>query len=154
MTRMKGSRPWIIAILTTVVACGAPNPPEGITLRTEGVASESVIRASLISLIANPKQFEGKQVMVIGTARFEFESSALFLHREDYREHNLHNAIRVSISDRRLLERLARFNGSIVRVQGEFFTQVFSPDGEARGGLRDLAFIEPWPTEPLTSKVR
>jgi len=48
-------------------------------------AEQSQIESvSLIRLIANPDQYEGKFVRVTGFVRLEFEGNAIYLHREDF----------------------------------------------------------------------
>jgi hypothetical protein len=51
-------------------------------------ATQSDVHVSLIHLIANPEAFDGKPVSVMGFFRYEFEGTALYVHREDY-EHAL-----------------------------------------------------------------
>jgi hypothetical protein len=41
-------------------------------------------RVPLIQLIANPEKWDGKEVRVVGFARFEYEGDALYLSEEDY----------------------------------------------------------------------
>ena len=41
-------------------------------------------RVSLIQLIADPGRWDGKEVRVIGFARFEYEGDALYLSKADY----------------------------------------------------------------------
>ena len=43
---------------------------------------------SLLQLIANPNQYDGKLVRVIGFCRLEFEGNALYLNQADY-EHSI-----------------------------------------------------------------
>jgi len=39
---------------------------------------------SVVQLIANPQQYDGKQVRLIAFLNLEFEGNALYLHREDF----------------------------------------------------------------------
>ena len=44
----------------------------------------SVQDVSIVQVISNPPEFDGKRVRFIGFARIEFEGDAIYLHREDY----------------------------------------------------------------------
>lgn len=46
---------------------------------------EHMKAVSMIELIANPKKFDGKRVIVSGFVHFEFEGNALYFPEEDYR---------------------------------------------------------------------
>lgn len=48
---------------------------------------------SIVQLIANPIEYHGKFVRVIGFCRLEFEGDALFLHREDFEQALTKNAL-------------------------------------------------------------
>jgi len=47
--------------------------------------ADEPINVSLIQLIANPKEYDGKFVRVGGFASFEFEGDAIYLHKDDMR---------------------------------------------------------------------
>jgi len=53
---------------------------------------------SLIQLIANPAKYDGKQVLVVGFLRLEFEGNALYLHADDYKNNIYGNAIGVGVT--------------------------------------------------------
>ncbi len=48
---------------------------------------------SLVELIANPAQYDGRAVLVIGFLHLEFEGNELYLHQQDYEEHISKNGI-------------------------------------------------------------
>lgn len=48
---------------------------------------------SMVQLIATPEKFDGRQILVAGFLRLEFEGNCLYLHREDYEHLILKNAI-------------------------------------------------------------
>jgi hypothetical protein len=52
---------------------------------------------SLVQLIANPDQFEGKRVVVGGFLSLEFEGHALYLHQDDFRVSNTSNAVALEL---------------------------------------------------------
>jgi len=54
---------------------------------------------SMIQLIAAPAKFDGKRVRVIGFLHFEFEGDAIYLHREDFRNHVLKNGLWASVAE-------------------------------------------------------
>jgi hypothetical protein len=57
-----------------------------LSLPAPSVCDESVeTTVPLVQLIANPDRWHGKEVKVIGFARFEYEGDALYLSESDYR---------------------------------------------------------------------
>jgi hypothetical protein len=59
----------------------------------------SSIRVSLVQLLATPERFEGALVEVSGFLEVDFESTALYLHREDQENRLLANALWVGPSE-------------------------------------------------------
>lgn len=49
-------------------------------------ASESSkpLEVSMVSLLANPDQYEGRKVYISGYLHVEFEGTAIYLHQDDY----------------------------------------------------------------------
>ena len=85
-------------------------------------------KVSLVSLIANPQQFNGRRVRVVGVLRLELEGSALYLHREDYSERLTSNAVALEFGPDGPAPDVSRLAGDYVALQGIF-------DGENRGHL-------------------
>jgi hypothetical protein len=52
-----------------------------------------VVTQSRVELIATPEKFDGREILVAGFLRLEFEGNCLYLHREDYEHLISKNAI-------------------------------------------------------------
>lgn len=96
------------------------------TPKEYGTVSYDAIDVSLINLIANPQEYDGKTVRVYGVANMEFEGTALYFSKEDYKHGLSRNAIWLSI-DSELWENeyhnLQKFNGKYVLVEGTFVAE-------------------------------
>ena len=89
---------------------------------------------SIIKLISNPENYDGKKIQVIGVARFEFECNALFISKEAYEYYLLQNAVRLEGSpDIELLNGVDKFNGKYVLIEGYFYKN--QEPGGGRSGL-------------------
>jgi hypothetical protein len=71
---------------------------------------------SLIQLIANPKEYDGKSVRVSGVVNFEFEGDAIYLHRDDIRYSLTRNGLWLDAVGMHK----AKYNGKYVLVEGTF----------------------------------
>jgi len=59
---------FLVLALVVTIGVAVARPPEA--------AGDEVEWVSLIQLIANPREFDGKAVRIIGYARIEFEGTA------------------------------------------------------------------------------
>lgn len=53
----------------------------------------------MVSLLANPQQYDNKVIRTIGFACLEYEGNALYLHEEDYRYQNYKNALALRVAE-------------------------------------------------------
>ena len=104
-------------------------PPCGATADGTGC----VYTISLATLIARPELYDGLRVRVEGYIHFEFEGNALYVHREDYREHLSTNSLFVRL--RESFQRDRRCNDRYVIVEGRF---VRLADGTVQGHIVDI----------------
>jgi hypothetical protein len=65
----------LLVALGTAACVQKPAPPE--------VRSRQDDRVSIVQVLANPDEFDGKAVRLFGYLQLEFETYALWLHRED-----------------------------------------------------------------------
>lgn len=93
---------------------------------------------SLLALIVNPTAYDGKRVRVTGFAVFEFETSALFLSREDATHGVEVNS--VAVDTRRSLEELQQLNGRYVFIAATFKT---TTGKNRRGYLESIEILQP-----------
>lgn len=82
------------------------------------VAAEPV-EVSLVELIANPKDYDGKMVRVIGFVRLEFEGNSIYLHQDDYKHDITKNGLWIDATDD-MRKRQARFDQKYVLIEGTF----------------------------------
>lgn len=73
---------------------------------------------SMVALIANPAAYDGKPIRVTGFAVFEFETTALYLSKQDAVLGLDENSI--ALDTRRSLDELRELNGRFVFVSGIF----------------------------------
>src|SRR4026207_991872 len=72
--------------------------------------------ASIVQLIANPKEYDGKLVRVIGFASVEFEGTAVYLHQDDYKYDIPKNGLWLALD----VEGQKQFDGKYVLIEGTF----------------------------------
>jgi hypothetical protein len=70
-----------------------------------------------VELIGNPERYHDRQVVVRGYLSVESENDSLFLHREDYENHLVKNAVALSASS---YPDIAKFANRYVTVVGTF----------------------------------
>ncbi len=96
-----------------------------------GVLNHKVINVSFVQLLGNPKQWNGRAVMVEGILNLEFEGDALYLSKCDYEYAVTKNAIWIDIDITKLREidnvavvadgeKIKKANGEYVLVEGVF----------------------------------
>src|SRR5688572_7915518 len=121
-----------MALLPAAVGAQAVDslrPPCGATADGTGC----VYTISLSTLIARPELYDGLRVRVQGYIHFEFEGNALYVHREDYREHLSSNSLFVRL--RESFQRDRRCNDRYVIVEGQFTRLA---DGKRQGHIVDI----------------
>jgi hypothetical protein len=94
-------------------------------------------------LVANPTEFHGKIVRVIGFCRLEFEGNALYLHREDFERGITRNAVWLSVGWPVPKER-RQLSDEYVLVEGTFNGEAQGHMGLFSGELRSLTRMERW----------
>jgi len=95
---------------------------------------------SLVQLIANPDQFDGKRVVVGGFLSLEFEGRALYLHQDDFRVGNTSNAVALELPADWLTSTASIDCPSYryVRLEGEFSSQNTGHMGAFSGSLKSV----------------
>jgi hypothetical protein len=107
----------------------------------EPICIAEACQVSLVSLIANPANFAGKNVQVIGFATFEFEGNALYLSKEAAAIGDMASAIWLDI------EGLAdpnpeKLNQQYVLVAGTFDAENRGHIGMFAGTLKAIFRLE------------
>jgi len=106
-------------------------------------ASAQSVDVSLINLIATPREFDGKQVRVIGFARLEFEGNAIYLHREDYLQGITKNGLWLDV-ERLPKKSSASVNNRYVIVEGVFSMTDKGHLGLWSGSIQKVTRMDLW----------
>lgn len=106
-------------------------------------SSAQPVDVSLVSLIATPREFDGKQVRVIGFARLEFEGNAIYLHREDYLQGITKNGLWLDV-ERVPKKSAASANNRYVIAEGVFSMTDKGHLGMWSGSIQKVTRMDPW----------
>ena len=98
---------------------------------------------SLISLIATPKEFDGKQVRVKGFARLEFEGTAIYVHREDYLQGITKNGLWLDVEFNSKKSGPSTNNRYVI-VEGVFSMKNRGHFGLWSGSILSITRMDPW----------
>jgi len=107
----------------------------------------AVSDVSLVQLIGNPEQFEGKPVRVVGAFRLEFEGNAVCLHADDVRARISKNCLWISLDYKKLAsteEVLSSLNGHYVLLEGTFTAKQRGHFGMYSGSLEGVWRVTDW----------
>ncbi len=104
---------------------------------------------SLIQLVANAQQYDGKKVRFIGFLRIEFEGDAIYLHREDFENGIFGNAVWVNIPADMTKRQREDVNVRYVICEGVFRAGRHGHMGLFSGEIDGVTRLEYWsgPTE-------
>jgi hypothetical protein len=97
----------------------------------------------MVQLLANPDQYDGKGITVIGFLRFEFEGNELYLHEDDYRNGISKDGFWVSL-DPRVRDDANKLNMHYVLAVGVFDARNKGHMSMTSGEIR-VTFVELWP---------
>lgn len=107
--------------------------------------TESVkpVDVPLVRLIANPDQFDGKLIRVIGFLELTFEGNVLYLHRQDYEKAILGNGIWVYVTPE-IDENRKSLSRSYVLLEGIFSAIDRGHQNGFSGSLNHIRRAEFW----------
>jgi hypothetical protein len=106
------------------------------------VAAES-LDVSLVQLIANPKDYDGKVVRVIGFARLEFEGNAVYLHEDDYKHSIYRNGLWIDVTDD-MQKKKAELDKKHVLLEGTFNARETGHMGLWSGSIQKITRFQAW----------
>jgi hypothetical protein len=129
----------IIGAALIALGFGAISARES-SMDTETKAQQPT-RVSLVQLIANPREYDGKLVRVIGFVSVEFEGTAVYLHQEDYKHDITQNAIWLEMD----VERNKKINQRYVLIEGTFDANHNGHKGLFNGSIKDINRLQAWP---------
>src|SRR6185503_1074689 len=100
---------------------------------------------SLIALIANPKEFDGHKVRVMGYLNLEFEGNCIYLHKEDYDQAITKNGLWVEMNrDSTRIPSIMKCIKKNVLMEGTFDANNQGHMGLYSGAIRQVTRLEPW----------
>ena len=86
---------------------------------TKAFGSPQAENVSIIQLIANPKEYDGKFVRLIGYVNLQFEGDAIFLHKEDCKRGITANGLWLNV-DEEVLKHRKRYHHKYMLIEGTF----------------------------------
>jgi hypothetical protein len=98
---------------------------------------------TMVQLIANPAQFDGKTIRVIGFLRLEFEGNVLYLHREDYENALLGDGIWVDVTSQ-MTKNSKMLNMHYVLLEGLFSSKGHGHMGMWSGTIKNIHRADVW----------
>lgn len=101
---------------------------------------------SIVQLIASPEKFDGKLIRVIGFLRLEFEGDALYLHREDYENGIMEDALWVDVNSE-MTEQAKALNMKYVPLEGIFSSSDHGHMGMFQGTITKIRRAQFWSDE-------
>jgi hypothetical protein len=108
-------------------------------------SANSIEEVSLITLIANPKQYDGHQVRVIGYLNLEFEGNEIYIHKEDYDQSISKNGLWVVMDrDSAQLPRIRQCVKHNVLMEGTFDANNQGHMGASSGAIKNVTRLEVW----------
>ena len=93
---------------------------------------------SMVQLIANPKEYHGKFVRVIGFASVAFEGTAVYLHQDDYKYDIPKNGLWLVID----FQQQKKFDGRYVLVEGTFDAEHYGHHRLFSGTIKDVKRLD------------
>jgi len=101
------------------------------------------VNVSLVQLIANPKDYHGKVVRVIGFVRLEFEGNAIYLHQEDYEHDITKNGLWIDVTDD-IREKQKDYDQKYVLLEGTFNANETGHMGLWSGSIQKISRFQVW----------
>jgi len=112
-----------------------------------GKANPKCSGVSLIQLIANPDEYHGKLVRVVGVTNIEFEGNQIFTSKEHYKYSILMNALWINL-DLDILgvkeDELKNYNGKYVLIEGIFNKNETGHMGMNSGSIDKISRFDLW----------
>jgi hypothetical protein len=105
--------------------------------------ADEPLDVSIVQLIANPKDYDGKVVRVIGFVKLDFEGDAVYLHKEDYKHGVSKNGLWIQVTDEIRKDR-KKFDEKYVLVEGIFNARDTGHMGLFSGSIQKISRFEVW----------
>ena len=123
-------RPSLAAAVVVLASCQASEP-------LPRVYGSGPIEVSLVHLLADPGRYDGREVVVVGFCRLEFDGNALYLHREDFEQSIVKNAVWLDL-DSPIPQTYRDLSDKYVIVEATFNARDKGHEGLFSGELRAI----------------
>lgn len=156
-----------IALLSVILLLTNCNTPAIRTIpdTTKQADSDAVKKAnnidmswemiSMIKLIANPKEYEGRRVIVKGYLNLQFEGDRLYLHKEDYKNAITENSLLIEGRGSKNWDDIMKCNNHYVLIEGNFSAvNGGSIANIGRAEIWEGPAITPAPPKPKKGQVK
>ncbi|WP_068773573.1 hypothetical protein [Paenibacillus sp. FJAT-26967] len=109
--------------------------------------NQNITEVSIINLISNPEKYDGELIRVVGVANIAFESNALYLSKEDYKNSITKNAVWLKLNYDQLnvtQKVLDKLNGKYVLIEGILNMNNKGHFDKYSGSIEKIARLERW----------
>jgi hypothetical protein len=139
----------LLSIYFAITGCNHTTKPHKILTDTlskhTSYSATETEEVSLITLIANPKQFDGHKVRVIGYLNLEFEGNCIYVHKDDFDQSISKNALWVAMDrDSIRLPPIKRCVKHNVLMEGTFDANNQGHMAAYSGTIKRITRLEVW----------
>ena len=107
---------------------------------------------SMVQLIANPQDFDGKKVRLVGFLRLEFEGDAIYLHRDDFENAITNNGLWINVPDDMTQRQRGETNMTYVICEGVFRAGRHGHMALFAGEISDVTRLQLWSAHAHSDK--
>jgi len=126
---------------TTSISCSTTTYYE----EGKNPANQNAISISIVQLISNQIEYDGKIVRVIGVGNLAFEGNGVYLSRDDWKYGVTKNGLWISLGEQATPDEIARkFNGKYVIIEGTFDMGNTGHMGLYSGAIIEITRYELW----------
>ena len=141
---MKNVLPILVCtLLIFEPAYGQPRNDISVNCETVTLEGECLLfGVSIIQLLANPDDYDGKNVRLIGYIHFEFEGAGIYFHKEDFDRRIYANGFWVSLAQGFSPDHC---QDRYVLIEGVFDASSTGHMGLWSGTVKDITRCTQWP---------
>jgi hypothetical protein len=138
----------VLVVSSAVVGCGKHKSATPVEVTRPRLCINHTAEAdgycwvSMVSVLANPHDYDGKVVMLSGYVHFEFEDSGVYLDKESYEHSQLANGLALLADD----ATASGCQDKYALVRGTFTTKL-QGQGLMPGGIQNVTVCSPQPVK-------
>ncbi len=113
----------VLVLLMLAISIIAIFANRGVIAMKYGDTNNDALNVSIISLIAEPEKYDGKNIRVRGFLNVEYEAMGIYLNEEDYKNCVTKNAVWLNFDYDKLgtdFKQIQRLNKKYVDIEGVF----------------------------------